>query len=173
VSLTSFLVVYMTEALGWSLVAAGLALTVATVAGVAGRVFWGIVADARVPPRTLLGLIGIVAGACSLATAAYPADGPATPLLVLCAVFGATAIGWNGVQLAELARHAPPGEAATITGAAGFVGFSGVVIGPPLFGALAAATGDYRAGFVAMGCAILACGAWVLVRARRERQAAR
>ena len=47
----SFLVVYLTEALGWSLVAAGLALTVRDVGGVAGRIVWGAVADRILPPR--------------------------------------------------------------------------------------------------------------------------
>ena len=168
VSLMSFLVVYLTEGLGWSLVAAGFALAVATLGGVAGRLLWGFVADHYLRPRIVLGLLGVVGGACSLATAAYPASGPATPLLILAAVFGATAIGWNGVQLAEVARHSPPGEAGAITGATGFIGFSGVVVGPPLFGLLATTTGDYRTGFVAIGGAILICGAWVLIRCRRE-----
>jgi sugar phosphate permease len=163
----SFLVVYLTEALRWSLVAAGFALAVATVGGVAGRVLWGVVADRYIRPRVLLGLLGVIGGACSLATAAYPASGPVTPLLILAAVFGATAIGWNGVQLAEVARLSPPGEAGAITGATGFIGFSGIVVGSPLFGFLAAATGDYRTSFVAFGGAILICGAWVLVRYRR------
>ena len=167
VSLTSFLVVFLTEALRWSLVAAGLALTIATLGGVAGRILWGLVADRYVAPRMLLGYLGILAGASSLATAAYPADGPVTPLLMLVAVFGATAIGWNGVQLAELARHAPPGEAGAITGAAGFITFGGVVCGPPLFGLLASVTGNYRAGFAAIGFAIVACGVWMLLRYKR------
>ena len=70
--------------------------------------------------------------------------------------FGATAIGWNGVQLAEVARHAPAGQAGTVTGASGFVTFAGVVIGPPTFALLAAVTGSYRVGFVAFGSLSLA-----------------
>ena len=166
VSLTSFLVVYLTDALGWSLVAAGFALSVATVGGVGGRLLWGALADRRLRPRVALGLLGVAGGACSLAMAAYPTGGPATPLLVLAALFGATAIGWNGVQLAEVARHSPPGEAGTITGAAGFVTFAGVVVGPPLFGLIAAATGSYRTSFVTMGSVMLICGAWLLWRVR-------
>ena len=171
VSLTSFLVVYLTQALGWSLVGAGLALTIATLAGVAGRILWGAVADRYVPPRMLLALLGTLAGLCSLATAAYPADGPVTPLLILIASFGATAIGWNGVQLAEIARHAPPGEAGAITGASGFITFGGVVFGPSSFGLLAGISGSYRTGFFAIGAAALASGIWSLVRFRRARLA--
>lgn len=170
VSLMTFLVVYLTQALGWSLVAAGLALTLTTVGGVAGRVLWGLVADTYVPPRLLLGLLGALGGVCSMAVAAWPATAPVPLFLALCTVFGATAIGWNGVQLAEVARLSPPGEAGAITGATGFIGFSGVVVGPPLFGALASLTGDFRTGFAAMGGAIMVCGVWILVRVRRERR---
>jgi len=166
--LMSFLVVHLTDALHWSLVAAGLALSVATIGGVVGRILWGAVADRFVRPRVLLGLLGIAAGTCSIATAYYPVDAPAVLLLVLAAAFGLTAIGWNGVQLAEIARHSPPGEAGATTGASAFVTFSGVVVGPPLFGALAAATGSYRGSFVVIGLAIVVCGAWALAAALRS-----
>ena len=170
VSLMAFLVVYLTEALGWSLVPAGLALTVATVAGVAGRILWGMVADHLLPPRRVLGLIGILAGIAAVATALYPGDWPVLPLLLLAAAFGGTAIGWNGVQLAEVARHSPPGEVGPTTGAASFIGFSGVVIGPPLFGLLASATGYYATGFIVMGAAAGATGGVVLLRDHRARR---
>lgn len=166
VSLTSFLVVYLTDAMRWSLVAAGFALTVATLAGVVGRIGWGIVADRWIAPRTLLGMLGCFAGVCALATALYPAEGSPVAMLMLITVFGATAIGWNGVQLAELARRAPAGEAGTITGASGFVTFAGVVFGPPLFGLLAALSGSYRSGFTLIGLAALLSGGWMLARAR-------
>ena len=44
------------------------------------------------------------------------------------------------------------------------VTFAGVVVGPPLFAALVAATGSYRIGFVTFGCISAACGAWLLRR---------
>jgi len=52
--------------------------------------------------------------------------------------------------LSELARQAPPGNAGAVTGAAGFITFSGVVVGPPLFAALSALTEGYRTGFLVM-----------------------
>ena len=78
----------------------------------------------------------------------------------MCAFFGATAIGWNGVQLSQVARHAPPGQAGAVTGASGFLTFTGVVLGPPLFAVLAGMTGSYRAGFAAFGTlsSSAACG---------------
>jgi hypothetical protein len=65
-------------------------------------------------------------------------------------LFGGTAIGWNGVQLSEIARRAPPGLAGAVTGAGGFITFAGVVIGPPLFAALSAVTQGYRTGYLMM-----------------------
>ena len=72
---------------------------------------------------------------------------PAAAIIALGALFGGTAIGWNGVQLSEVARLAPPGTAGKVTGATGFITFAGVVIGPPSFALLSALTGGYRIGF--------------------------
>ncbi|MEO8741151.1 MAG: MFS transporter [Casimicrobiaceae bacterium] len=162
ICLMSYLVVYLTETLGRSLIAAGVALTIANVGGSVGRIGWGIVADRWLPPRRLLGTLGIVAGTCALVTAGFGPGWPTLAILVVCALFGATAIGWNGVQLAEIARNSPPGQAGVITGASGFVTFFGVVIGPPLFALLVALTGSYGVGFAAIGGASLFCGVWLL-----------
>ena len=147
VCLTSFLVVYLTETLQWTLVSAGFALTAATFGGVAGRVGWGYVADRFLEPRHVLILIGWLAGACGIAMATAMPTWSIVAIVPLALVFGATAIGWNGVQLSEVARLAPPGTAGKVTGASGFVTFAGVVIGPSSFALLSAITGGYRIGF--------------------------
>lgn len=165
--LTSFLVVHLTESLHWTLVGAGLALTSATVGGVAGRVGWGYVADRWLAPRVVLVLIGLAAGACGVAMALATPAWPPVALLAFAALFGATAIGWNGVQLSEVARLAPPGAAGKVTGATGFVTFAGVVIGPPSFALLSALTGSYRIGFATFA-AFSTIAALALLR-RRDR----
>ena len=149
VCLMSFIVVHLTETLHWTLVAAGFALTAATIGGVAGRIGWGYVADHLIAPRRVLTLVGLLAGACGFGMALADATWPAPVIVTLALVFGATAIGWNGVQLAEVARLAPPGAAGKVTGATGFVTFAGVVIGPPSFALLSSLTGSYRSGFLA------------------------
>ncbi len=164
VCLMSFLVVYLTESIGFSLVSAGLALTVANLGGIVGRIVWGAVADFRVAPRVLLGMIGIVAGASAWATAAFGANWPLAAILTTCVIFGATAIGWNGVQLAEVARQAPADKVGAVTGASNFITFGGVVVGPPVFALASALTGGYRTGFVVFGGLSVGCGLWLLVR---------
>ena len=88
--LMSFLVVYLTEALGYPLVTAGLALTTANVGGIIGRIAWDAVADHWLPPRRLLGVIGIASAACAFATVAFSPAWSLAALLMVAACFGAT-----------------------------------------------------------------------------------
>jgi len=165
--LTSFLVVHLTESLHFSLVAAGLALTVATVGGVAGRIGWGYVADRWIAPRVVLATIGLLAGACGAGMALATAAWPPVAIGALAALFGATAIGWNGVQLSEVARIAPRGSAGKVTGATGFVTFAGVVVGPPSFALLSNVSGSYRLGFATFaGASIVTAVALLRTRDR-------
>jgi hypothetical protein len=60
---------------------------------------------------------------------------------------GATAIGWNGVFLAETARLAPPGQVGATTAATGFVFGACMLVGPPLFSVMVQASGGYALGF--------------------------
>ena len=150
VCLTSYLVVYLTGSMGYSLVSAGFALTATTIAGAAGRIGWGWVADRLLAPRKVLALIGLIAAGCAIAMAVSTPQWPAALVIGLAMCFGATAIGWNGVQLSEVARLAPPGAAGKVTGAASVITFAGVVVGPPSFAVLSSLTGGYRAGFAAL-----------------------
>ncbi len=167
ISMTSFLVLFLHETLEWSLVQSGLALTVATVSAILGRILWGLVADRTGRPRQVLIALGTLACLCGLALATSGPDWPVPLLLVLLVVYGATAIGWNGVQLAELARLSPPGTAGEVTGASGFVTYAGVVIGPPAFAGLTAVFGSYRAGFL-MAALVSGTAAILLHRHRPE-----
>jgi MFS family permease len=162
--LLSFLVIYLNQELGFTLIDAGLTLALATAGGVVGRISWGVVADRWVAPRRMLGLLGVIAGACALGAANFASAWPTLVEGTVCALFGMTAIGWNGVQLAEVARHSPRGKAGAITGASGFITFAGVVVGPPAFALLATVTGSYATGFAVMGVASFVCGAWLLRR---------
>lgn len=164
VCLVSFMVVYLTESLGYTLVAAGLVLTVANLAGVVGRIVWGGFADLHLAPRELLGWLGLAAGGCAFATAAFDASWPLAAILVASAAFGATAIGWNGVMLSEVARLAPPNRVGAITGASAFVTFGGVMSGPPVFALIAALTGGYRSSFATFGALTVGSGLWMLLR---------
>ncbi len=161
--LAAFLVTYFTADLGQTLVAAGAALAAAQVGGVGGRVLWGWIADRWIPPLRMLALLATLMALCTLATAALQPTWPVAVALVLLVVFGASATGWNGVYLAEVARQAPPGQAGVATGGSLAFTFIGSMLGPLWFGALAAWSGSHRVGYVVLAVPALLC-AWVLRR---------
>lgn len=156
-SLTSFLVTYLHETLAYTLVAAGLLLSVSQFAGVGGRLAWGYVADRWLgAPRTLLFLTAVMA-LSAVTMALLSASMPFALLMAVVLVYGASAIGWNGVYLAEVAAQAPAGQAGVATGGCLAVTYFGVVVGPPLFGLIAVLSGSYRYGFLAVAIALTIC----------------
>jgi hypothetical protein len=72
-------------------------------------------------------------------------------MLVVSFVYGASAVGWNGVYLSEVARMAPPGMAGSATGASLAMTYAGVVFLPTVFWAIVHLSGSYAAAFVAAG----------------------
>jgi len=147
VSFTTYLVTYLYEDLGWGLVAAGVALTVAQGAGVVGRIVWGWVADTLLGSSKMLMVIAVGLCIAVVATGALTAHTPHVFLYLVLILLGATAVGWNGVYLAEVARQAPKGLAGMATG--GTLGFTflGVLFGPPMFGLIAATVHSYGVSF--------------------------
>ena len=86
-----------------------------------------------------------------------------TTLFALLLTFGASATGWNGVYLAEVARLAPPGMASAATGGSLAITFFGVVLGPVVFGGIASAFDSYRAGYLVLAVPAAYC-AWQLAQ---------
>lgn len=171
VSTTAYMVTYLNESLGMTLLAAGAALSVSQLAGVVGRIAWGAVADRGLGPRNTLMLLATLMIVGSVLTALLQPQWPTLLIWAIVALLGASAIGWNGVYLATVARQAPPRQAGVATGGTLLFTFMGVVCGSPAFGALAGASGSYRIAFAALALpAALALGllVWRAAQARRE-----
>ena len=171
VSTTAYMVTYLNGSLGMTLLAAGAALSVSQLAGVVGRIAWGAVADRGLGPRNTLMLLATLMMVGSVLTALLQPQWPTLLIWAIVALLGASAIGWNGVYLATVARQAPPGQAGVATGGTLLFTFMGVVCGSPAFGALAGASGSYRIAFAALALpAALALGllVWRAAQARRE-----
>ncbi len=159
-SFTSYIVSYLTHDLALAAVLAGMLLAVSQLGGVAGRIAWGYLSDRVTGPLPMLAMLATVIALCALSTAGLKwLSQPPPTLLIggLMLVFGATASGWNGVYLAEVATRAPPGKAGTATAGTLACTFFGVIVGAPLFGALASGKGGFPAGFLAL--ALSACAA--------------
>jgi MFS family permease len=163
ITLVTYLVTFLTEVFAMSLVLAGLVMAVSQLASVAGRIAWGVVADRLLTRRTMLGLLGIGMGISALATLAASPAWPLWLLFAFAAAFGATAVGWNGVFLAEVARLAPEGKISEATGACLFFTFLGVVCSPPLFNVALSIDGGYAGAYAAFGLPALLVGARLLV----------
>ncbi|MBP2689015.1 MAG: putative transporter, partial [Deltaproteobacteria bacterium] len=98
-------------------------------------------------PRRMLGTLGLVMALSAAATCLLSLSWPYAAIVVLGALFGASAVGWNGVYLAEVARKAPSGMAGMATGGTLFFTFFGGVVAPPLFGGIAGAGHRYSLAY--------------------------
>ena len=105
----------------------------------------------------MLAMLAALMALSTLATAVLQQGAPQWVVACVLFVFGACAVGWNGVYLAEVARQAPVGLAGLATGGTLVITFLGVVLGPPLFGAVSSLFDSYRAGFAAMALPLAVC----------------
>jgi MFS family permease len=155
--MSSFLVSYLNLELGMSLVAAGAMFATAQVSGIVGRIVWGLAADLWVPPRVQLGLLGVAGGLCGVVVSLFSPEWPHGLMLVVCALFGITAVGWNGVYLAETARLAGKRDIGVITAGVSVYNSLGALGGPALFALLVSVSHTYAPGYAifAMGPLLL------------------
>jgi MFS family permease len=160
--LTSFIVTYLIEDVGMTLVPAGILLSAAQASGIVGRIVWGAWVDRCVKPRLMLGALGGAMAAGAIAAACFSPQWPYPAMLVISALFGAAAIGWNGVYLAEVARVAKPELAGMATGGSLFFTFCGILIGLPAFSLMVEHAGGYPFAFVIVAATTVACGAVLL-----------
>jgi MFS family permease len=167
-SLGTFLVIYLNERLGFSLVVAGLVLTVTQVTAAICRILWGIVADRWISPWRLLGLIGIGTSISAWLLASFTQEWPLAAIVLVSALFGATAVAWNGLFVAQMARLAPAGHVSQVAGAGGFAAFTGVTVGPALFTLMLAVTNSYAVPFVMLSLFTLAVGLWLVLSDHRK-----
>jgi MFS family permease len=163
ITLVTYLVTFLTDVFAMSLVLAGLVMAVSQLASVAGRIAWGVVADRLLTRRTMLGLLGVGMGVSALVTLAASPVWPLWLLFAFSAMFGATAVGWNGVFLAEVARLAPKDKISETTGACLFFTFLGVVCSPPLFNLALSFAGGYAGAYAVFGVPALLVGARLLL----------
>jgi len=146
-ALMGFAVAMLADEIGLDLVTAGIGLAVIQVAGVIGRIGWGAVADRVRNARGTLIVSQLLSIAAALATAALAPGIPLEVIFAVLFVFGLSAVGWNGVFMAEVARMAPEGQIGSATGGTLVPVFIGVMIGPMLFTGIHEVIGLYTLSF--------------------------
>lgn len=167
---TFFLVTYLFEHCRLSIAEAGFLLFLAQIGGTVQRLVLGALGD-RFPRMMLLGWTGIGIALGAIATGLIAPGTPYWLIGLIVFAYGTVVISWNGVSIAEFAALAPAGQVAAVAAVQTALAFSGAVIGPPLFGVLAAVV-DYRSAFFAVAAFVFAAAVWQIstsVRLRRMR----
>ena len=166
-SLTGLLVTYLVTEIGIDLVLAGSLLAIAQVAGAAGRLAWGWLADRLRSGSKVLIINGVIAALAAILTALIAANWAVPLIAAVVAVFGFCAVGWNGVFMAVIARQAPPQSIGLATGATLSITFAGVMVGPSGFALLHDGLGlTYADGYLLMA-GVTVLGVLCMVQARK------
>ena len=160
----------LTDVLRLSLIEAGRYLVMAQVAGMAGRVIFGMLSDGLFEGRRRIVLVIAGAGstACSLAMAGTGPQTGAWVLAPLALAFGFFGIGWNGVQHTLLAELVGPRGAGTAVGLGLTVSSFGVSLCPPLFGLAVQRLGGFSVPWAALGI-VMAANLCLLIPVREGR----
>lgn len=160
----TFSVIYLVDRLDYSLALAGALYAVMQVGGVLGRVIMGWLSDRLQSARLTLTMVAIVAAVTTVLLGFTTSSWPWWSLVVLAFMAGASAASWNGVQIAEVARHSPPHLIAeTSAGSASIVSIMNI-LAPVAIAVFVASTHRYDLAFIGAGL----CTLLVLVFLPRE-----
>ncbi|MCG7362519.1 MFS transporter [Roseomonas sp. ACRSG] len=171
--LMAFTATYAMTRHGASLTEAGLIVTAMQLASMIGRVVLGWLADRMGQALRHLAMQA-VASALAVVLLVTIGGESAWALYGCAALVGFTAIGWNGVHMAELARVAPLSLVSDVTSAASLFGFVGSICGPLIFTLLVSWSGSYGLAFCLMAAQLAGFGlVGVAVLGRRTKPEAR
>ncbi len=152
---STFTVIMLVEEVDYTLIEAGLMLSVAQIAGVMGRIVWGWLADRTHDSLRVLQWLSAGMLVCCMAITFLQPGWPVLMTALLFALFGATAIGWNGLYTAEVARRSPPGQVSIATGGAMVWNFGGILAGPTTFTLVYQLLGNYAWTYGSMAVMVL------------------
>jgi MFS family permease len=154
---------------------AGWLLALSQVGGTLGRIGWGLVSDRLLGGRRVpvMAGIGVFTALASFSTAFLNPEVPLWAIGALAFVFGANALGWNGLYQALITESVDRRYAATGVGFAMTLMQAGTVFGPPLFGLVVDTSGSYSAGWVFVGALCLIGVLLSLFYVKSERSPAR
>ena len=172
ICIASFLVLYLTEELNFSIGMAGSCLTVAMVAGTAGRVGWGIISDRvfngdRLKPSFLLTIIGSI---CAFCLAVLPDHAPIFFYILLSGLIGFTLIGWNALLMTFVAELAGTERAGSVAGIGITVAWVGIIAGPPIFGYIADSLNYFTGWMLVSFAALVSALSFIYISLRRGKK---
>jgi predicted MFS family arabinose efflux permease len=162
----TFLVIDLVDRIGLDYRLAGLALSIMQAGGVLSRLLWGYLSERLIPGRhLLLGIAGFGAVAM-LGLAAMEPGWSFAAVAGIAALSGVTIAGWNGIFIAEVVRVVPRDQLATAVGTTVCFVYSGLVVGPAAFSAVAEGTGSMSIAYTGLAVASAVSGVLILLSHR-------
>lgn len=155
-SLLGYFVLYTKETFDVSSVTAGQLLALAQAGGTASRLVWGLVSDWFLGGRRRPGVVAtaLVGAGASVAFALEDAL-PRALLWLLAPVAGAGAFGWVGLYFALVAEIGGARYAGLLTGVAVASAWSGILVGPTIFGLVVEASGGYATAWLLLAVIVV------------------
>jgi ACS family hexuronate transporter-like MFS transporter len=151
-SVLGHLALFARETFALSSVDAARVLALAHLGGAAGRLGWGFASDRLFGGRRRPGLIvNALAASATFGVFALGDRVPAALAIPAAVVAGAGAFGWVGLYFALVAEIGAARHAGLLTGLATVFAWSGVLVGPPLFGLLVDLADGYAGAWLALG----------------------
>jgi len=116
----------------------------------------------------LLVSIVTLAAFCALSLAWLPVGTPLWFKAVIITLFGATALGWQGLHFSLLTELSPRGLEGRVVGFGLIFTSIGIALAPPVFGFVVEQTSSYTVGWLVLAL-IYAVGLGLLSRVREPR----
>jgi nitrate/nitrite transporter NarK len=144
--ISTWVTLYLAEAYGLPLAAAGLIGALSVIAGIAGRTLGGVSLEAGVRPiwaiRAGLGLAAVGLAAMALS--------PVLAISIAALVAANLGVGFPYAAVFNGAAASTPASPASAQAVVGWGGLVTAIFGPPLVGVLLDATGSFAAGFLSL-----------------------
>src|SRR5262249_11865817 len=102
-------------------------------------------------------LASVASAVCTVLFGLVDANWPMWALLLLAAVAGISVSGWNGVQIAEVARRSPPALIGETAAGSVILVYASNMLGPIAFAAFVAVPARFDHAFIIGGALSLLC----------------
>jgi MFS transporter, ACS family, hexuronate transporter len=146
-ALVAFLALDLHQGAGLTLAEGSILVAVANVAGIIGRVLWGLVSDrhdggSRKAYLLTINVVGLIG---ALLLFVVPPTAPLALIGAIVALAGLALIGYQGLWITMIAEVAGPARVGAATGFAITFVACAIAASPPLYGLVADLAGTYRA----------------------------
>lgn len=159
-ALTTYLVIGLVWFHDMSVGRAAGYLAIATVAGATARVVFGVTIVRFGKADLHLGLLGLLSGAAWLLLL-WPASS-SIHLFIGSVLLGISAMGWNGILLAQIGLAAPTGKTAEAVSSGTSFAYLGVLFAPLIFVQLELLLSSKKAALAGLSCLAITAGAALL-----------